>query len=113
MPPPPQTPIPAGPGLQEKTCEPWILHDFGEGADFCGADIRLVVCAYIRPEVRRRPQSRGCTGGTRGRPRGVRCAAQGALCAGLSGAGARQRAAAPEVPRAQGLLTRARPSHAL
>lgn len=38
-------------GNAEKTCEPWILHDFGEGADFCGSDIRLVICAYIRPEA--------------------------------------------------------------
>ena len=36
--------------LQEKTAEPWLLHDFG-GRDFVGQEIRLLVCAYIRPEV--------------------------------------------------------------
>lgn len=34
---------------QEKTVEPWILHDFEE--DFYGEELRLVVCAYIRPEA--------------------------------------------------------------
>lgn len=33
----------------EKTCEPWILHEFSE--DFYGQQIRLLVCAYIRPEA--------------------------------------------------------------
>lgn len=36
--------------LQSKTCEPWLLHDFG-GEDFCGSEIRLIICAYIRPEA--------------------------------------------------------------
>lgn len=34
---------------QEKTAEPWILHEFGR--DFHGEEIRLLVCAYIRPEA--------------------------------------------------------------
>jgi riboflavin kinase len=34
---------------KERTCEPWILHDF-QGKDFYGEELRLVVCAYIRPE---------------------------------------------------------------
>ena len=33
---------------KERTCEPWILHDFE--SDFYGEELRLVVCAYIRPE---------------------------------------------------------------
>ena len=33
---------------KERTCEPWILHDFDE--DFYGEELRLLVCAYIRPE---------------------------------------------------------------
>ena len=37
-------------GNKEKTCEPWILHDF-EGVDFYGAEIRLVVTGFIRPEA--------------------------------------------------------------
>jgi riboflavin kinase len=32
-----------------KTCEPWILHDFG-GESFVGKVIRLIICGYIRPE---------------------------------------------------------------
>eukprot|EP00890_Picochlorum_soloecismus_P003117 jgi/Picsp_1/3806/NSC_01318-R1_riboflavin kinase len=32
-----------------KTCEPWILHDFG-GECFVGKIIRLIICGYIRPE---------------------------------------------------------------
>lgn len=35
---------------KEKTCEPWVLHDFGEDASFYNEEIRLVVCGYIRPE---------------------------------------------------------------
>ncbi len=35
--------------LQERTAEPWILHDFGH--DFYGEQLRLVVAAYIRPEA--------------------------------------------------------------
>ena len=34
---------------QKKTCEPWILHDFGR--DFYGEPLRLVVAGYIRPEA--------------------------------------------------------------
>ncbi|KAK9824264.1 hypothetical protein WJX72_009063 [[Myrmecia] bisecta] len=34
---------------EEKTAEPWILHDFAE--DFYGAELRLLVCGYIRPEA--------------------------------------------------------------
>lgn len=33
----------------EKTCEPWVLHDFGDGTMF--ESIRLVVVGYIRPEA--------------------------------------------------------------
>lgn len=28
--------------LQEKTCEPWLLHEFED--DFYGEELRLVVC---------------------------------------------------------------------
>lgn len=35
--------------LQEKTAEPWILA--GDLGDLTGRQLRLVVCAYIRPEV--------------------------------------------------------------
>lgn len=35
---------------REKTCEPWLLHDFG-GASFYGEQIRLVACAFIRAEA--------------------------------------------------------------
>ena len=35
--------------VQERTAEPWILHDFGR--DFYGEQLRLVVAAYIRPEA--------------------------------------------------------------
>jgi HAD superfamily hydrolase (TIGR01509 family) len=34
----------------DKTCEAWILHDFGPGASFVGETIRLIICGYIRPE---------------------------------------------------------------
>ena len=34
---------------QERTAEPWILHDFGH--DFYDEQLRLVVAAYIRPEA--------------------------------------------------------------
>ena len=34
---------------ERRTVEPWILHDFGR--DFYGEELRLVVCAYIRPEA--------------------------------------------------------------
>lgn len=33
----------------EKSCEPWILHDFGD-ANFVGQPIQLLICGYIRPE---------------------------------------------------------------
>lgn len=33
----------------EKTCEPWILHDF-KGQDFRGDQLRLIIAGYIRPE---------------------------------------------------------------
>ena len=32
-----------------KTCEPWLLHDFG-GEDFYGAEIAVLVLGFIRPE---------------------------------------------------------------
>eukprot|EP01023_Acetabularia_acetabulum_P054385 TRINITY_DN6132_c0_g1_i4.p1 TRINITY_DN6132_c0_g1~~TRINITY_DN6132_c0_g1_i4.p1 ORF type:complete len:450 (+),score=87.21 TRINITY_DN6132_c0_g1_i4:107-1456(+) len=32
----------------EKTAEPWILHNFGR--EFYGDEIKLLVCGYIRPE---------------------------------------------------------------
>jgi riboflavin kinase len=38
-------------GNNEKTAEPWLLHDFGEGASFVGQQIRVLLCAYIRPEA--------------------------------------------------------------
>ncbi|RWR80452.1 HAD hydrolase [Cinnamomum micranthum f. kanehirae] len=33
----------------EKTIEPWLLHDFDE--DFYGEELRLVIVGYIRPEA--------------------------------------------------------------
>mmetsp|Transcript_12713 Transcript_12713/g.38329 ORF Transcript_12713/g.38329 Transcript_12713/m.38329 type:complete len:383 (+) Transcript_12713:77-1225(+) len=36
-------------GNEEKTCEPWLLHEFED--DFYGEELRLVVCLYIRPEA--------------------------------------------------------------
>lgn len=33
----------------EKTIEPWLLHDFDE--DFYGEDLRLAIVGYIRPEA--------------------------------------------------------------
>lgn len=35
-----------------RTCEPWILADFGEGAEFYGEEIRLVITGYLRPEAK-------------------------------------------------------------
>jgi len=35
---------------QRKTCEPWLLHDFG-GDEFYGQELRLLVCGYIRAEA--------------------------------------------------------------
>jgi hypothetical protein len=37
-------------GNKEKTAEPWLLSDQDLGS-FYGEEIRLVVCAYIRPEA--------------------------------------------------------------
>lgn len=34
---------------KEKTAEPWILHTFDQ--PFYGQEIRLVICAYLRPEA--------------------------------------------------------------
>lgn len=34
---------------EKKTVEPWLLHQFD--ADFYGAELRLVLCGYIRPEA--------------------------------------------------------------
>lgn len=34
---------------EEKTCEPWILHNFDE-KDFRGEELRLVIAGYVRPE---------------------------------------------------------------
>jgi len=36
-------------GNDQKTAEPWILHDYGR--DFYGEELRLLVCGYIRPEA--------------------------------------------------------------
>lgn len=47
---------------REKSAEPWLLHDFA-GADFCGQEIRLIACAFIRPEVLPpRPPPAACPG---------------------------------------------------
>lgn len=35
---------------QVKTAEPWLLHDFGE-REFYGQPLKLLACAYIRPET--------------------------------------------------------------
>lgn len=35
---------------KQRSMEPWILHDFG-GRDFYGAEIRLIVVGYLRPEL--------------------------------------------------------------
>ena len=35
----------------QKTCEPWLLHDFGDNGDFYGRELRLSVLGYIRPEA--------------------------------------------------------------
>jgi HAD superfamily hydrolase (TIGR01509 family) len=35
----------------QRTAEPWILHDFGSGAEFYGAELRLTVCGYLRAEA--------------------------------------------------------------
>ena len=35
---------------EEKTCEPWLLHDFGD-TDFTGTTIALVVVGWIRGEA--------------------------------------------------------------
>eukprot|EP00929_Paragymnodinium_shiwhaense_P026290 TRINITY_DN15669_c0_g1_i1.p1 TRINITY_DN15669_c0_g1~~TRINITY_DN15669_c0_g1_i1.p1 ORF type:complete len:220 (-),score=57.15 TRINITY_DN15669_c0_g1_i1:97-666(-) len=36
--------------VKAKTMEPWILHDFPE--DFYDCELRLVVCGFVRPEVK-------------------------------------------------------------
>merc|ERR1712232_747226 len=36
--------------VKAKTIEPWILHDFGE--DFYDCELRLVVCGFVRKELR-------------------------------------------------------------
>eukprot|EP00937_MAST-01D_sp_MAST-1D-sp2_P001920 g1920.t1 len=35
-------------GLEEKTVEPHLLHEFDD--DFYGADMKLVLCGFLRPE---------------------------------------------------------------
>jgi len=50
--------------LQEKTAEPWLLHDFGPDWSCLGQELRLVVCAYIRPEANF--ESLQASGGPRG-----------------------------------------------
>eukprot|EP00392_Amoebophrya_sp_AT5.2_P007679 g7694.t1 len=37
--------------VKRKVIEPWILHDFGENRDFYGAELRLLLCGYVRGEV--------------------------------------------------------------
>lgn len=34
---------------KQRVCEPWLLHEFDQ--DFYGEEIRLLVCAYLRPEA--------------------------------------------------------------
>merc|ERR1719471_1866675 len=36
--------------VKAKTIEPWILHNFEE--DFYDCELRMVVCGYVRPEVK-------------------------------------------------------------
>jgi len=36
--------------VKVKTIEPWILHDYG--ADFYDCELRLVVCGYVRDELK-------------------------------------------------------------
>jgi len=36
--------------VKAKTIEPWILHDFAE--DFYGEELRLIVCGFVRPELK-------------------------------------------------------------
>merc|ERR1719401_2123591 len=36
--------------VKAKTVEPWILHDYEE--DFYDCELRLVVCGYVRPELK-------------------------------------------------------------
>lgn len=36
--------------VKAKTVEPWILHDYAE--DFYGNELRLVVCGFVRPELK-------------------------------------------------------------
>ena len=41
---------PTFPDVKAKTVEPWILHDFQE--DFYDCEVRIVVCGYVRPEIK-------------------------------------------------------------
>lgn len=36
--------------VKARTIEPWILHDYA--ADFYGCELRVVVCGYVRPEIK-------------------------------------------------------------
>ena len=37
--------------LRERTIEAYLCHDFG-GTDFYGAEMRLLVCAFLRPQAK-------------------------------------------------------------
>ena len=37
--------------MKERTIEAYLCHDFG-GRDFYGADMRLMVCAFLRPQAK-------------------------------------------------------------
>jgi riboflavin kinase / FMN hydrolase len=34
-----------------RTCEPWVLADYGDGTEFYGESIRLVITGFLRPEA--------------------------------------------------------------
>ncbi len=36
--------------MKQKVLEPWILHEYK--GDFYGAELRLMVCGYVRPEIK-------------------------------------------------------------